>query len=58
MSGNAKIKIQNDALIQLAKDTRLNKFFKLLLSFSKAIPDFKANFMLRKFNCHQFGPNL
>ena len=39
MSGNEQIKIQKIALNQLAKDTRLNKVFKLVLRLSKAIPD-------------------
>ena len=39
MPGNEQIKIQKTVLNQLAKDTRLNKVFKLLSRLSKAIPD-------------------
>ena len=38
-SGNEQIKIQKIVLNQLAKHTHLNKFFKLVLRLSKAIPN-------------------
>ena len=37
MSGNVQIKIQKIIMNQLAKDTLLNKVFKLVLRFLKAI---------------------
>ena len=39
MSGNEQIEIQKILLNLLAKDTRLNKVFKLVLRLSKATPD-------------------
>ena len=39
MSGNERIKIQKIVRNQLAKNTRLNKVFKLVSRLSKTIPD-------------------
>ena len=57
MSENELKKIQKIVLNQLGKDTRLNKAFKLVSKRSLKY-QLKENFMLRKFECRQFGPIL
>ena len=52
MSENEHIKIQKILLNQLAKNTPLNKVFKLVFRFQKRSPTYlKENFKLREFKC-------